>query len=230
MQMSAMDKIRKYAETEKKSSPADNAPSAAPAGESDSQEMAEKDESETPVKTADAPPPADDEDARLAAAESKANENYERFVRAAAELDNFRKRSEREKDDLRKYAVQTLAKDLLPVVDNLERALAAPETGESGEGLIKGVQMVHQELLKVLEKHHVVPFESLGKPFDPEVHQAIMQESSAEHPANTVMQEYQKGYTIHGRLCRPAMVVVSQGAGEDPGQAESQVDDPSESE
>lgn len=146
---------------------------------------------------------------QLETAEKQAQENHERFLRAAAELDNFRKRKEREVSDLRKYANQSLLRELLGVVDNLERALASSgENGES-EGLVEGVDMTLKELLKIFDQFGVKPIESLDKPFDPTIHEAVMQEPSDAVPANTVLKEFQKGYMLRERLLRPAMVVVS---------------------
>ena len=151
----------------------------------------------------------DDLEAKLQAAERQAQENHDRFLRVAAELDNFRKRKEREIGDLRKYANQTLLKELLAVVDNLERALAASRETSEPEGLRDGVEMTLKELLKIFEKFGVQPIEALQQPFDPNLHEAVMQESSDAVPANTVVKELQKGYLLRDRLLRPSMVVVS---------------------
>jgi molecular chaperone GrpE len=146
---------------------------------------------------------------KLETAERQAQENHERFLRAAAELDNFRKRKEREISELRKYANQTLLRDLLGVVDNLERALAASRENGEPEGLMEGVDMTLKELLKIFDQFSVKPIESLQQPFDPNLHEAVMQEPSDAFPANTVIKELQKGYMLRDRLLRPAMVVVS---------------------
>lgn len=146
---------------------------------------------------------------RLGALETEKKENWDRYLRAAAELENVRKRSEREMSDLRRYAVESLARDLLPAIDNLERALAAC-CGERGDDpLVAGVTLTLRDLLKALERHAVKAFDSSGQPFDPARHQAMLQEASDAHPDNTVIREMQKGYLIHERLLRPAMVVVS---------------------
>ena len=146
---------------------------------------------------------------KLETAERQARENHERFLRAAAELDNFRKRKEREVSDLRKYANQMLLRELLGVVDNLERALVASQENGEPEGLMEGVHMTLKELLKIFDQFHVKPIESLQQPFDPNLHEAVMQEPSDAFPANTVLKELQKGYMLRDRLLRPAMVVVS---------------------
>lgn len=146
---------------------------------------------------------------KLAAAERLAQENHERFLRAAAELDNFRKRKEREVSDLRKYANQMLLRELLGVVDNLERALAASLENSEPEGLREGIEMTLKELLKIFDQFKVTPIESHEQPFDPNHHEAVMQEPSDAFPPNTVVRELQKGYMLRDRLLRPAMVVVS---------------------
>ncbi len=151
----------------------------------------------------------DDLQTQLTKAQSEAQENYERFLRAAAELDNFRKRKEREVNDLRKYANQNLLKELLGVVDNLERAILANRDEGSSTGLVEGVDMTLKELLKIFEKSGVTPIAAVDQPFDPNLHEAVMQEEGADVPENPVVRELQKGYQIHDRLLRPAMVVVS---------------------
>jgi molecular chaperone GrpE len=147
---------------------------------------------------------------KLAAAQADANENRDRMLRMAAELDNFKKRAARELGDLKKYATENLIRQLLTVVDNLERAIAAvsPDS-ENGQSLVDGVALTLAEIMKILEQHYVSPIQALGEPFDPVYHQAMCQEESTDQPPNTVVQEFQKGYLIHDRLLRPAMVVVS---------------------
>jgi molecular chaperone GrpE len=158
---------------------------------------------------ADQPETADLE-TRLAAAEQDARDNYDRYVRVAAEFDNYRKRSSRELAEFKKFATEKLVRELLPVIDNLERALASAE-GPGGEekGLKEGVALTLREILRVLDKFGVKPIHSLNEPFDPAFHQAMMQEEREGVPENTVISEMQKGYTMQDRLLRPAMVVVS---------------------
>jgi molecular chaperone GrpE len=140
----------------------------------------------------------------------EAKENYDRFLRASAELENYRKRSAREMDDLRKYATQALLKDLLPVADNLDLAIkSAAETNHNERSLLDGIDLTRKELLKVFDRYHVKPIEALGSAFDPNYHEAVMQEESDEHAEKTVITELQKGYLIHDRLLRPSMVVVA---------------------
>ncbi len=170
---------------------------------SDDQTTATEDQAE------DSPAPEQTLDEKLEAAEQQARDNHERFLRAAAELDNFRKRKEREVSDLRKYANQALLRDLLGVVDNLERALASSRENSEPESLTEGVDMTLKELLKIFDQFGVTSIEALQQPFDPALHEAVMQEPSDAVPPNTVVKELQKGYLLRDRLLRPSMVVVS---------------------
>lgn len=147
------------------------------------------------------------------ALEEEARSNYDKYLRVAAEFDNAKKRSARQMEDFRKFANESILKALLPVVDNLERAIAS--AGEAGvsSGVVDGVSLTLNELLKVFENFGVKQIAAADKHFDPTFHQAVMQEPSGEHPDHTVLKELQKGYTLHDRLLRPAMVVVSKAAG-----------------
>ena len=136
-------------------------------------------------------------------------ELQERMLRQAAELENYKKRTEREKSEFFKRANEGLVKDLLPVLDNLERALESAAESPQADNLVQGVEMIHSELLKTLERHGLEPMEALGQPFDPELHEAMMQQENPELDDNTVTAQAQKGYLFQGRLLRPAMVVVS---------------------
>lgn len=147
---------------------------------------------------------------QLEQAEQKAHENYDKLLRVSAEFDNYKKRTAREMQDVVKYANEKLIKELLTVVDNLERAIdSASDRYDESDPLIQGVHLTLSETLKILERHKVAPVTSLGEPFDPNYHQAMMQEEAADHPPNTVVKELQKGYLIHDRLLRPALVAVS---------------------
>ncbi len=146
----------------------------------------------------------------LIQAKEEAKANYDRFLRASAELENLKKRTRRELDDLRKFANQSLFKELLVVVDNLERAIdSCQHDGGSFEQLMEGVHLTLADVLKIFDKFGVKSIEAIDKPFDPTVHEAVMQESVTDVPDNTVIKELQKGYWLHDRLLRPSMVVVS---------------------
>jgi molecular chaperone GrpE len=128
----------------------------------------------------------------------------------AAEFENYKKRATREMNDFRKFANENFVKAMLPVIDNLDRAIESSSNDKNANNsVVEGVSMTLKEILKVFEEFNVKPFESLGKPFDPNFHQAVMQEQGETYPDNTVIKELQKGYMIHERLLRPAMVVVS---------------------
>jgi molecular chaperone GrpE len=132
----------------------------------------------------------------------------DRLLRTAAEFDNYRKRIERERRDLAEFAASDVMLELLPIVDNFERALqaAAPPGAESYRA---GIEMIHKQMLDLLRKRGVKPIEALGADFDPNFHQAVIHEASADHRDGEVMQELQRGYMLGERLLRPAMVKVA---------------------
>lgn len=147
---------------------------------------------------------------QLELAEQKADDHYDKLLRVSAEFDNYKKRTAREMQDVVKYANEKLIKELLTVVDNLERAIgSAAGRYDESDPLIQGMQLTLNETLKILERYKVKPVLSLGEPFDPTYHQAMMQEEADDQPPNTVVKELQKGYLIHDRLLRPALVAVS---------------------
>ena len=133
----------------------------------------------------------------------------DRVLRLSAEFENYKKRKQRELDDFKKFANETVFKNLLSVVDNLERAISSAEDGSDEGGLLEGVKLTHKEILKLFETFNVKPVEAENQPFDPNFHQAVTQEETDEFPDNTVTTVLQKGYLLHDRLIRPAMVVVS---------------------
>jgi molecular chaperone GrpE len=145
----------------------------------------------------------------LEAKEKEANENYDRYLRQVAELENFRKRANRERDEAIRFANEALVKDLLPVVDNLERAVAHAKDGGNGKPLVEGVEMVLRGFFDTLAKHGVVPIAAVGQRFDPEKHEAMAQIESGTYEPDTVVEEYHKGYLLRDRLLRPALVSVA---------------------
>lgn len=145
----------------------------------------------------------------LAEKTREAQENYDRLLRLAAELENIKKRQERELADVRQFANESLLRDLIPVLDNLERALEHVRQAYAPEGLTGGLELVNQDFLKVLGRFGVTPLASVGQRFDPAFHHAVMEEEAPEVEDQTVLKELQKGYLLQGRLLRPAMVVVS---------------------
>jgi molecular chaperone GrpE len=141
----------------------------------------------------------------------------DRYLRTVAEFDNVRKRSAREREEYTRYANESLLRDILPVLDNLDRALQAART-EPATSLATGVELIQRELLRVLEKFGVTPFASVGQPFDPERHEAIARVQRPDLPDMSVAGETARGYLLHGRVLRPAMVTVAV-APDDPGPA-----------
>lgn len=133
----------------------------------------------------------------------------DRILRLAAEMENTRKRLEREKSDGICFANESLMRELLNVLDNLERAITHAESGTDTDSLLEGIRMIHKGFLDSLAKFGCSPFESKGETFDPNLHEAVMQQETLDEPENVVLQELQKGYKLNDRLLRPAMVVVS---------------------
>ncbi len=146
----------------------------------------------------------------------KLREEHERTLRAAADLDNYRKRAAKEKEEIQKFAAERLVKDLLPVVDNLERALAAAPEGDQLSG---GVRMVLKQIEGVLARHGVEARSALGQPFDPRMHEALMKVESQESAPGTVVAEHGRAWLLQGRLIRPAMVAVAAAPGSAPAPA-----------
>jgi len=146
---------------------------------------------------------------QLATKEQEAKDYYDRYVRQVAETENFKKRNARERDDAIRFANEMLLKDLLPVIDNLERAIAHAASGENGKPLVEGVEMVLKGFLDVLGKSGVRPIEAVGHPFDPSKHEAITQVFSEVHQPNVVVEELHKGYMLRDRLLRAALVSVA---------------------
>ena len=145
---------------------------------------------------------------QLTAKSAECRENWDKFLRERADLENYRKRANREKEELLNYGTKSFIEEILPVVDNLERALShASENGLTG--LVEGVQMTHGMLITALKKFGVTPIESAGAVFDPSFHQAMTQIPTDQQPPNTVVEEFQKGYMLKERLLRPAMVSVA---------------------
>jgi len=160
--------------------------------------------------------PGDDPEARLrsleqelAAARAEAAQNHDRWLRERADLENVKRRAARERDDTVKYANERVLKDLLPVIDNLERAVEHAQGGGNGHPLVEGVALVLKEFRNVLEKHGVTRIETKGAAFDPAHHEAMAQVESAEHEPNAVVAEHQAGYRLNDRLLRPALVTVA---------------------
>lgn len=145
----------------------------------------------------------------LAEAQAEAARNWDLYLRERAEMENFRKRAQRDKEESRFFDRKELLLEVLPVLDNLERALEHASQGSEGQALRDGVTMIAAQFRKAVENLGARPLEALGTPFDANLHQAMAQVETAEQPPGTVVSEFQRGYLLQERLLRPAMVVVA---------------------
>jgi molecular chaperone GrpE len=161
----------------------------------------------------DAAPGSLDVAAALSAAEARATESRNSYLRAVAEMDNFRKRSERELDNARKFAIERFAQELVPVGDALEAGINAA-AANPGPALLEGAQATLRQLHRAFDKGGIKIIDPAGQPFDPEWHEAMAVQENAEQPAGSVLSVIQKGYSLNGRLLRPARVIVSKTPGD----------------
>jgi len=152
---------------------------------------------------------ADDVHARLAELEELAEQRRDQLLRAQAELENQRRRFERELESTHKYAIERFAAELLNVCDSLEMGLEAARKADDASSIIEGTELTLKAFHKTFEKFGIEPVDPTGERFDPERHQAMTTQESGEHPPNTVLLTMQKGYLLQGRVLRPAMVIVS---------------------
>ncbi len=152
--------------------------------------------------------------------EEKPDEAYDRLVRVTADFDNFRKRTQKEKADLVRYGNENLLRELLPILDNFERAVDHAKKVTDAESMRTGVELILSQLKSTLDRFGLTTQPSVGETFDPLVHEAVNQLPSDDHPANTVMEEHQKAYFLHQRLLRPALVTVSSGPKAEPATSE----------
>jgi molecular chaperone GrpE len=175
------------------------------------------DETAAEQAEAAAEPPAASTDEALVTLQRERDAMKEQFLRAVADFDNYRKRIDRERRELSEYAAAEVLLELLPIIDNFERALQAPASAPGAtagrpaesEAFKKGVELIHKQMLDLLRKRGVTLIDALGADFDPNVHQAVIHEPSDEHREGEVMQELQRGYKLGDRLLRPAMVKVA---------------------
>jgi molecular chaperone GrpE len=167
----------------------------------------ETDDATPPVPSAHSPEQIEELKSRAA----KADENWERLLRTTADFDNFKKRAAREKIEAAQYAVFSLTQKLLPVLDNFEMALAAAQTAKENknDSLQAGVAMIQQQLKSILSEAGLEEINAAGQPFDPNFHEAVSEQESAEVAEGNVLQQLRKGYKLKDRLLRPATVVVA---------------------
>jgi molecular chaperone GrpE len=178
------------------------------------QEVSEEQEAvsenkETSSPEGEQPAEASSEDNALAELQRQAEDNHSRYLRAQADFDNFRRRTLKEKEELAQYASLKVISQLLPVLDNFERALQTGGEGAESGSFAKGVDMIYRQLNQVLEAEGLKQMEVIGQQFDPELHQAIMQVASEDHDEGTVVEVIQPGYKLKDKVIRPAMVKVS---------------------
>jgi molecular chaperone GrpE len=146
---------------------------------------------------------------KLLEKEKEAKENYEKYLRSAAELENYKKFAAKERADLIRYNNENIIRDILPILDSLDRALDLAGTPKDVNAFIDGVRMIQEQLLNCLEKYGVRKIEAAGREFNPNIHEALLQVESEEHKENHVVSEFEKGYLLNDRLLKPAKVSVS---------------------
>jgi molecular chaperone GrpE len=159
--------------------------------------------------SATAPPEPAGTSLDAAALKQERDDYYDRLLRKTAEFDNYRKRTERERIQLSEAAAADLLTELLPLVDDMERALKADPGGDAGEAVRKGVELIHKQMTDLLRKRGVRTIEAVGADFDPRYHQAVVQEVSPDHREGEVIEEFARGYVLGDRLLRPSMVKVA---------------------
>lgn len=148
-------------------------------------------------------------EAELKQSKEQADEYYERLQRLQAEFDNFRKRTQKEKEETMKYAAERVVEAMLPVLDNFERAVFSSQSNQDFKAFSQGVDMILKQMQNALVREGLKPIEAVGQPFDPKLHDAVMQVDSTDYPENTVVEELQKGYYLKEKVLRPSMVKVS---------------------
>ena len=153
------------------------------------------------------------EELELARSENEAAADM--MLRLAAEMDNYKKRAAKERQSLIKYGCQDIVQELLPILDNFERAIESVNQSRDFDSFFEGVEMIFKQMSDALGRKGISKINAVGEVFDPNIHEAVMQVASDEHPENVVVAELQKGYMLHDRVIRPAMVTVSKGSGEE---------------
>ena len=166
-------------------------------------------EKEPAAETSDRIPEVNETERALAVKIEEAQALQNRYLRLAAEFDNYKRLAQRDQREHAKFANENILKELLPVVDNLERAIGFAKGGSGSDGLLQGVELTHKQFIETLSKFGVRPIHSRGEMFDPSRHQAVAHVPSPGAVENTVVEEYQKGYQLHDRVLRPAMVAVA---------------------
>jgi molecular chaperone GrpE len=154
-------------------------------------------------------PPTEAVNDELTKAVEEREQLRDRLLRTTAEFDNYRKRVDRDRKDMTDRAAEAILTEILPIIDDLERALAAEDTGEGADAYRRGVELIHRQLLDLLTRRGVTPIDTTGAGFDPHLHQAVSSEPSADHREGEIIEEFRRGYRLGDRLLRPAMVKVA---------------------
>ena len=149
-------------------------------------------------------------EAKQAELQAKLDDEENRHLRLRADFDNMRRRNQLDREAAEKYRAQSLLSDLLPVLDNFERALQVEATSEETASIVKGIEMVYRSLIEAIEKEGLQVIKAEGEPFDPNIHQAVMQEQDSDKETGVVLRELQKGYILKDRVLRPTMVSVNE--------------------
>ncbi|GIN55835.1 nucleotide exchange factor GrpE [Lederbergia ruris] len=173
-------------------------------------ENAESTVEQTEEKIEDVQQETAEEDSKIKELEAKLEEAENRYLRLYADFENFRRRARQELEASEKYKSQTLITELLPAIDNFERALAIEPENEQSKALLNGVEMVYRSIIDALKKAGAEQIDAVGKQFDPNYHQAVMQTSEEQFEPNEIVEEFQKGYILKDRVIRPSMVKVNQ--------------------
>jgi len=168
-----------------------------------------------PPRTATESTAAPSPEAEVESLRREVQDKQDRLLRALAETDNVRRRAQRDREDYVKYASETLLRDLVPVLDNLERALTAARAAGGAANVVEGVELIQREMLRVLERSGLTRYSAVGQRFDPARHEAIARVVSGEVAPDTVVHETAPGYLLHGRVLRPALVAVAAAPDED---------------
>ena len=168
-------------------------------------------ENETQIDDGVEPETAVSFEEEFAKLKAEYQEQYDQMLRKIAEYDNAKKRAERRAEESSKYAVEGVIKDIIPIIDSVERAIESTNESKDFDALSEGIQLIHKQLLDSLQRRSVNPIEALRENFDPTRHEAIIHVESEEVPENAVIEEFQRGYTLHDRVIRPSMVSVSKG-------------------
>jgi molecular chaperone GrpE len=170
-------------------------------------------DNESPGKSTDYDQDAPNEGEQpISSPDNDVQEAKERYLRLAAEFENYKKRAQKDQDEYRKYSNERLLKELLPVIDNLQRALQHGRGSGNQEGVRQGIELTLKKALEILSRFGVTPIPSVGQPFDPVVHQAVAKVNGKGHKPNTIVEEFEKGYYLNDRVLRPAMVTVAESA------------------